>query len=64
MPNIKVGNMTRSEITAALNVLVAKVNALPARIAAKVGASDVSTPEEDKALADLIAAINALDASI
>ncbi len=56
--------MTRDQVTAALNALVTKVNALPAKIAAKVGGGDVSTPEEDKALADLTAAIAAVDASV
>jgi hypothetical protein len=64
MPIIKVGTMTRADITAALAALTTKINALPAKIAAKVGAGDVSTPEEDKALADLTTAINALDASV
>ena len=56
--------MTKAEITAALIALTATVNALPAKIAAKIGSGDSSTPEEDKALADLTAAVNSVDASV
>lgn len=64
MPIIKVGIMNRSEVTAALTAILTKVNALPAKIAAKINASDVSTPEQDKAITDLTNAIDNLDASV
>lgn len=53
-------SMTKSQITAALVALKAQLDSATAKILAKLAAGD-STPEEDKALADLQASVQALD---